>query len=40
MASDKPDASKGYWVDRAIDEAAFILDRIDKRWPAEAVRDR
>jgi hypothetical protein len=26
--------AKGYIVDRAIDDAAFILERIDKRWPA------
>jgi hypothetical protein len=25
--------AKPYWVDKAIDEAAFILERIGKRWP-------
>jgi hypothetical protein len=25
--------AKGYFVDRAIDDAAFILERIDARWP-------
>ncbi len=34
MDPDKPNMAKGYWVDKAIDEAAFILERIDKRWPA------
>lgn len=30
---DKPNMAKGYMVDRAIDDAAFILERIDERWP-------
>jgi hypothetical protein len=30
----KPNMSKGYFVDRAIDDAAFILERIDARWPS------
>lgn len=34
MDSNKPNMAKGYFVDRAIDDAAFILERIDKRWPA------
>ncbi len=29
----KPNMAKGYFVDRAIDDAAFILERIDARWP-------
>ena len=33
MESDKPDFAKQYFVDKAIDEAAFILERIDKRFP-------
>jgi hypothetical protein len=33
MDSDKPNFAKQYFVDKAIDEAAFILERIDKRWP-------
>jgi len=33
MESDKPNFAKQFWVDKAIDEAAFILERIDKRWP-------
>jgi hypothetical protein len=33
MELDKPNMAKGYIVDRAIDDAAFILERIDARWP-------
>jgi len=29
----KPSMAKRYFVDRAIDDAAFILERIDERWP-------
>jgi len=25
--------AKGFFVDRAIEDAAFILERIDARWP-------
>jgi hypothetical protein len=25
--------AKGFFVDRAIDDATFILERIDARWP-------
>jgi len=28
-----PSMAKQFFVDRAIEEAAFILERIDKRWP-------
>jgi hypothetical protein len=28
---DKPNFAKQYFVDKAIDEAAFILERIDKK---------
>lgn len=31
--SDKPNFAKGFFVDRAIDEATFVLERIDKKWP-------
>lgn len=31
--SDKPNFAKQYWVDKTIQEAVFILERIDKRWP-------
>jgi hypothetical protein len=33
MESDKPNFAKQHFVDKAIDEAAFILERIDHRWP-------
>ena len=33
MDLEKPSMSKGFLVDRAIDDAAFILERIDARWP-------
>jgi hypothetical protein len=26
--------AKGFFVDRAIDDAVFILERIDARWPS------
>jgi len=33
---DKPTMAKQFFVDRAIEDAAFILERIDHRWPTEA----
>ncbi len=33
MDQNKPNMAKGYFVDRAIDDATFILERIDTRWP-------
>ena len=33
MDPDKPSMAKGFIVDRAIEDAAFILERIDARWP-------
>ncbi len=33
MDLEKPSMAKGFLVDRAIDDAAFILERIDARWP-------
>ena len=33
MDSDKPNFAKRYFVDKAIDEAAFILERIDRKRP-------
>jgi hypothetical protein len=30
----KPNMAKGFFEDRAIEDAAFILERIDARWPA------
>lgn len=31
--SDKPNFARQYFVDKAIQEAEFILERIDTRWP-------
>ncbi len=33
IESDKPNFAEQYWVDKAVDKAAFILERIDKKWP-------
>jgi hypothetical protein len=33
MDPEKPSMAKGFFVDRAIEDAAFILERIDARWP-------
>jgi len=33
MDPNKPSMAKQFYVDHAIDDAAFILDRIDSRWP-------
>jgi len=33
MDPNKPNMAKGYFVDRAIDDAVFILEKIDERWP-------
>jgi len=30
----KPNMAKQFFVDKAIDDAAFILERIDAKWPA------
>ena len=30
---DKLNMAKGYFVDKAIEDAAFVLERIDKKWP-------
>ena len=32
MDPNKPNMAKGYLVDRAIEDAAFILERKDARW--------
>lgn len=34
----KPNLAKGYIVDRAIDDATFILERIDKATACESER--
>ena len=31
---DKPNMAKGYFVDRAIDDPVFVLEKIDERWPS------
>jgi hypothetical protein len=33
IESDKPNFAKEYFVDKAIREVEFVLERIDKRWP-------
>ena len=33
MDPDKPSMAKQFFVDRAIEDAAFILERIEARWP-------
>ncbi len=35
MDSDKPNLAKEYFADKAIQEAEFVLERTDKRWPDE-----
>lgn len=35
MESGKPDFAKEFGVDKAIGQAAFVLERIDKKWPAK-----
>jgi hypothetical protein len=35
--SDRPNMAKQYFVDTAVQEAEFILERIDERWPVEAI---
>ena len=34
MDPDKPNMAKGFFADRAIDDAVFILEKIDERWPS------
>jgi hypothetical protein len=33
MESDKPNFARQYFVDKAVEEASFILGRIDRKWP-------
>ena len=40
IEADKPNFAKQYWVDKAIGGAAYILERIDQRWPAESVGEQ
>ncbi len=39
MEPDKPNMAKGFIVDRAIDDAAFIFEQIDTRWPTKPQGD-
>jgi hypothetical protein len=39
MDESKPDFAEQSYVDKAIQEAAFILERIDHRWPEKQVAD-
>ena len=38
IESDKPNLAKLFFLDKAIQEAEFTLERIDKRWPAGTAR--
>jgi hypothetical protein len=38
IESDKPNLAEQYFVDKAIQEAEFVLERIDKRWAVELNR--
>jgi hypothetical protein len=40
IESDKPNMAKQYFVDKSIQEAAFILERIDEKWPVGGLSDR
>jgi len=33
LEPDKPNMAKGFFVDGAVEDAVFILERIDARWP-------
>lgn len=35
MEDDKPNMAKQYWVEKAIREAEFILERVENRRPTE-----
>jgi len=39
IESDKPNLAKQYFVDKAVQEVEFVLERIDKRWPEVGVSD-
>jgi len=38
LDSFKPNPGKDFFVDKAIKEAAAILEKIDQRWPTDGVR--
>jgi hypothetical protein len=33
IESDNPNFAKVYWVDKAINGAEFVMEKIDKKWP-------
>jgi hypothetical protein len=33
ITSNKPDMAKEFYIERAIEEAEFILEKIDRKWP-------
>ena len=33
MDPDKPNMAKGFFVDRAVEDVVFIMERFDARWP-------
>jgi hypothetical protein len=37
IESDKPNFAKDYFVERAINEAAFVMEKIDKKWPTTEI---
>lgn len=37
LDSDKPSPAKIYAINTAIEKAAFIMDRIDEKWPSRNV---
>ncbi len=39
LDSSKPNPGKNVFIDKAIKEAAAILEKIDQRWPAESVSE-
>ncbi len=39
LDSSKPNPGKDFFIDKAIKEAASILEKIDQRWPAEEVSE-
>ena len=40
MESEEPNFAKQYFEDKAVDEAAVILERIDRKWPVEDSSER
>ena len=40
LDSSKPNPGKEFFIEKAIKEAAALLEKIDERWPAEGVSER